>query len=97
MSTVDEEQTWRLNECRAVHGEAQSRLRRSGYPELRLIACEFHQRVLTLRGRVSTFYLKQVAQTAVSDLADVGEINNRLEVAAFHQDHPQTRAHARVP
>ena len=97
MSTVDEEQTWRLKEDQTVPAEVQGRLRRSGYPELRLIACEFHEGVLTLRGRVSTFYLKQVAQTAVSELADVGEINNRLEVTAFHCDRPGARAHARVP
>lgn len=69
-------------EKRVVQAEAQLRLRKSGYPELRLIACVFHEGVLTLRGRVTTYYLKQMAQTLIRELESVGEINNRLEVAA---------------
>jgi osmotically-inducible protein OsmY len=49
---------------------------------LHLISCEFHEGVLTLRGRVSTFYLKQVAQEMIRRLDGAGEVNNRLEVAA---------------
>jgi osmotically-inducible protein OsmY len=66
----------------AVQAEAQTRLRTSGYHELHLISCNFHEGVLSLRGRVSSFYLKQVAQTVVRELDGVDEINNRLEVAA---------------
>ena len=66
----------------AVETEAQLRLGRSGYHELHLVSCEFHEGVLTLRGRVSTFHLKQIAQTRIRGLEGVGEINNRLEVAA---------------
>ena len=65
----------------AIEAEAQSRLQMSGYPQLRNASCEFHEGVLTLRGQVSTFHLKQVAQTLVRRLEGVGEINNRLEVA----------------
>ena len=65
----------------AIEAEAQSRLQTSGYPQLRKVSCEFHEGVLTLRGQVSTFHLKQVAQTLVRRLEGVGEINNRLEVA----------------
>ena len=64
-----------------VQAEAQSHLRKSGYHELHLVSCDFHEGVLTLRGRVSRFYLKQVAQTLILRLDGVGEINNRLEVA----------------
>ncbi len=66
----------------AIQTEAQSRLRKSAYHELRLVSCGFHQGVLSLRGHVSSFYLKQVAQTLVRELDGVREINNRLEVAA---------------
>jgi osmotically-inducible protein OsmY len=65
----------------AVPAEAQSRLRTSNYGELHLVSCEFHEGLLTLRGHVSSFHLKQLAQTLVRDLDGVGEINNRLEVA----------------
>ena len=63
-----------------VQSEAQSRLRKSSYHQLHLVSCEFHDGVLTLRGPVSSFHLKQVAQTLIRDLDGVGEINNRLEV-----------------
>jgi osmotically-inducible protein OsmY len=64
-----------------VQAEAQSRLRKSGYHELHLISCEFHEGVLTLRGRVSRFHLKQVAQELIRQLDGAEEVNNRLEVA----------------
>jgi hypothetical protein len=72
----------RSKERQAVEAEARSRLRASGYHQLRIVSCEFREGVLTLRGHVSTFYLKQVAQTLIRDLDGAGEINNRLEVAA---------------
>ena len=64
-----------------VQAEAQSRLRKSGYRELHFVSCEFHEGVLTLRGRVSSFYLKQVAQELIRQLDGAEEVNNRLEVA----------------
>ncbi len=81
LSPLREPETGLSKEKLLVQAEAQSRLRTSGYHELQLISCEFHEGVLTLRGQVSTFYLKQVAQTLIRDLHGVGEINNRLEVA----------------
>ena len=65
-----------------VQAEAQSRLRTSGYYELHLVSCDFHEGVLTLRGCVSSFYLKQVAQELIRRLDGAEEVNNRLEVAA---------------
>lgn len=69
-------------EMQMIQAAAQSRVRKSGYPELHFISCEFHEGILTLRGHVSSFYLKQIAQTLIRGLDGVGEINNRLEVAA---------------
>ena len=82
-----------LTEELLVQAEAQSRLRTSGYHELHLVSCEFHEGVLTLRGHVSSFYLKQVAQTLIRDLDGVGEINNRLDVAAPRNDSKEGRSH----
>jgi osmotically-inducible protein OsmY len=65
----------------AVQAHAESRLRQSTYPELHLLSCDFHEGVLTLRGRVPSYYLKQVAQTLILQVNGVDEINNRLEVA----------------
>ena len=65
-----------------IQAEAQSRLRKSGYRELRSISCEFHEGILTLRGQVSSFHLKQIAQTLIRNVDGIREINNRLEVVA---------------
>ncbi|MCU0962110.1 MAG: BON domain-containing protein [Pirellulaceae bacterium] len=53
---------------------------RSSYNELRRVTGDFHEGILTLRGRVSSFYLKQVAQTLVQHLEGVERIVNRVEV-----------------
>jgi hypothetical protein len=68
------------SEKEVMENRASSRLQRSLYPEVRRVACEFHEGMLNLRGRVSSFYLKQVAQTAVLEMDGVDEINNLLEV-----------------
>ena len=63
-----------------IQAEAQSRLRKSHYHELRFVSCEFHEGVLTLRGRVSSYHLKQLAQELIRRLDGAEEVNNRLEV-----------------
>jgi len=65
-----------------VQAAALARLRTSGYSQLRCVSCEFHEGMLTLRGRVATYYMKQLAQERVRTLDGVAGINNRLEVAA---------------
>jgi osmotically-inducible protein OsmY len=81
---------------RLVEAEAQSRLRESGYHQLHVVSCEFHEGVLTLRGKVSSFYLKQVAQTLIRGLRSVAEVNNRLEVAAPVNCSTGNRSHAQT-
>lgn len=60
--------------------QAEERLQDCPYQELRDILCDYHEGVLTLRGRVSSFYLKQMAQTVVAKLDGVDECVNRIEV-----------------
>ena len=79
---VEQQEIGISKERQVVQAEAQSRLRKSGYHELHLVSCDFHEGVLTLRGRVSSFYLKQVAQELIRRLDGAEEVNNRLEVAA---------------
>ena len=67
---------------RSFNRRRSSRLRNSGYHELYFVLCDFHEGVLTLRGRVSSFYLKQVAQELIRRLDGVGEVNNHLVVVA---------------
>jgi osmotically-inducible protein OsmY len=64
---------------------AQAVLRQSAYLELHSVSCDFSGGVLTLRGRVPTYYLKQLAQASVADVPGVIEIHNRVEVAVPHE------------
>jgi len=59
---------------------AQDRLIKSQYIILRRVSCEFDNGVLTLNGRLPSYYLKQVAQVAVAGVDGVAEIVNRIEV-----------------
>jgi len=63
-----------------LEADARSKLRRSCYQQVQCVLCEFHEGVLTLRGRVPSYYLKQIAQTLVLKIDGVDEVNNRLEV-----------------
>ena len=56
-------------------------LRRSTYAEVGRITCSLNGDVLTLRGCVSSYYLKQVAQRIVLDrLEGIATIVNELQV-----------------
>jgi hypothetical protein len=59
---------------------AQQVLRQSSYIELRDVACEFSGGILTLRGRVPSYHLKQLAQASVAQVPGVVEVHNRVEV-----------------
>jgi osmotically-inducible protein OsmY len=61
---------------------AQATLRQSPYCELHEVSCEFSGGVLTLRGRLPNYYLKQLAQVAVAEVPGVIEVHNQVEVAA---------------
>ncbi len=65
---------------KAVAVAARVRLEATGYSALTEVECWYFGGVLTLRGHVSSYYLKQIAQTAVRGLEQVEEIVNRLEV-----------------
>ncbi len=63
-----------------VTAAATSRLLKSRYREVRRISCDFHNGVLTLRGRVSCYHMVQIAQHIVDGLSSVMEIENRLNI-----------------
>jgi len=52
-------------------------LARSGYRELRETKCEISNRVVTLRGTVSSYFMKQLAQETVRR-ADPGHLVRNL-------------------
>lgn len=54
--------------------------RESPYPSIRELQCSFRDGVLVIAGRVSSYYLKQLAQIAVLHLEGVRRIQNLVEV-----------------
>jgi osmotically-inducible protein OsmY len=62
--------------------EVERRLRRSGYLALRDVSCELHAGIARLRGRVPTYYLKQMAQALVSEIEGVRLVINQFAVIA---------------
>ena len=67
-----------VNEC----------LRSHAYRELRSLSCEFCNGIVTLRGEVTTFFNKQLAQESVRRLASVEVIINAVAVLATNQSDP---------
>jgi len=59
---------------------AQDHLRRSPYRALRSVVCEYDQGVLVLRGRLSSYYMKQMAQETVGRLAKTVRVINTIKV-----------------
>jgi osmotically-inducible protein OsmY len=56
-------------------------LRLTGYAALRAVRVVANGQMVILRGRVPSYHLKQVAQTAAMDVAGVRELHNELEVS----------------
>lgn len=65
--------------CYIAHA-AQDCIRSSKYAGVRLVDCDVHVDRLRLRGRVSSFYLKQIAQEAVRSLNGIEAIVNDIDV-----------------
>ena len=72
--------TWDPDPSAGIAEQAADRLLHHPYHALRNVSCEFHEGVLTLRGRLPSYYLKQMAQTAVAHLDGVQQVVNRIEV-----------------
>jgi osmotically-inducible protein OsmY len=63
-----------------VRQAAQNRLQQSPHAALRKVACECERGVLILRGRVPSFYHKQLAQEAIANIEGVVGVINEIEV-----------------
>ena len=61
---------------------AEERLRKNSYFTLRNVRCTCRGGVLYLRGRLPTYYLKQLAQRTVAPVEGLTRIENQIEVAA---------------
>ena len=76
-----ENRTSPLDGCRQIEALARADLQHSPYAELSRVTCEYHEGILTLRGHVSSYYMKQIAQTIVQHVDGVERVVNRVEVA----------------
>jgi osmotically-inducible protein OsmY len=61
---------------------AERALRNSPYLALRNVTCDCRDGVLTLRGCLPTYYLKQVAQAVVARLDGVRQVVNEIQVVS---------------
>lgn len=61
-----------------LRNSAKAAPRATGYGSLITIECDVHEGLVTLSGRVPSFYMKQVAQNAVMNLGNLNGIENRL-------------------
>jgi len=61
---------------------AAGRLRNNPYPALKYVSCACRDGIVVLRGRVPSFFLKQMATAAVADLPGIQQIVNDIDVAA---------------
>jgi len=63
-----------------VENRIRIRYQQSPHLPLRHIICLLRERILILRGRVPTYYLKQLAQSIGSSFDGVDQIINELQV-----------------
>ena len=65
-----------------IETEAQGRLRQAGHYYLRSMHCTVANGVLTLRGQVPNYYLKQLVQSLLIDIDGLRAIDNAIEVVS---------------
>ena len=66
--------------CDEIEEAARARLRDSPYKVFAAVSCNCERGVLFLRGRLSSFHHKQVAQEAVARINGVSQVVNEIEV-----------------
>lgn len=64
-----------------VEEAARGRLGSCPYPAIKRLTCEFSGGSLVLRGRVASYFEKQVAQEAVAHLDGIADLVNVVEVS----------------
>jgi osmotically-inducible protein OsmY len=64
----------------AIEDTATDRLRTSPHIRTSRVSCQFSRGVLRLRGRLATYFQKQVAQETVRGIEGVTDIVNEIEV-----------------
>lgn len=80
ISTLALRESWRQ-----IAEAAEARLAISGYAALKGVTCNFCEGVLTLRGRVPSYYLKQLASAHTLGTPGVELVVNNLEVRPWDE------------
>ena len=68
------------SEDRSLASAAGKLLRESSYSPLRNISCDQRNGTLILHGRVTSYYMKQMAQVLIRQINPEKGIDNRIEV-----------------
>jgi hypothetical protein len=63
-----------------VEDLARGLLRNTPYSALRRVACDYRDGTLVLSGELPSYYLKQMAQTAVANVPGVARVVNHIDV-----------------
>jgi hypothetical protein len=63
-----------------VERAAMRRLAKTGYPALKGIECAYWDGTMVLRGRVPSYFHKQLAQEALRSIHDVKQLVNKIQV-----------------
>lgn len=74
-------QTLALLDTDSLADEADRVLSESAYPDLRRLQCECHDGIISIRGRLPSYFLKQMAQTIVSRIHGVRRVSNQINVS----------------
>lgn len=61
---------------------AKARLSASSHRAVRKVLCQYHEGVLVLQGRLTSFFHAQLAQEAVAKIEGVERVVNQIEVAS---------------
>jgi len=73
-----------LGTAQRIRQLAEAQLRQSSYSALRNVSCDYRDGVLTLRGELPKYFLKQVAQTLiVANVPEVERVDNQVNVIAL--------------
>jgi osmotically-inducible protein OsmY len=64
----------------AIAEMAERKLHSKPYQALKNVSCDWRDGVLVMRGRLPSYYLKQVAQEVVARLDGVDAIDNQIQV-----------------
>lgn len=70
-----------LNDDQRVADALRARFRLSPYSEIRELKCDFRDGTALLRGRVPSFYLRQIAQSLAVSMVEVRSLKDDIEVA----------------